>query len=63
MFTTLENLENSGNFLILENSGSFKFTGEIIVSVVLFFVINLAPASAVLAIKSTQQNFGHFVER
>jgi len=33
VLTTLENLENSGNFLILENSGNFKFTQGISVSV------------------------------
>jgi len=32
MLTTLENLENSENFLILENSGNFKFTRGIFVS-------------------------------
>jgi len=35
VLTTLENLENSGNFLILENSGNFKFTHGIFVSVIL----------------------------
>jgi len=34
VLTTLENLENSGNFLILENSGNFKFTEGIFVSVI-----------------------------
>jgi len=38
VFTTLENLENlenSGNFLILKNSGNFKFTQGIFVSVII----------------------------
>jgi len=34
VLTTLENLENSGNFLILENSGNFKFTQGIFVSMI-----------------------------
>jgi len=32
--STLEILENSGNFLILENSGNFTFTQGIFVSVI-----------------------------
>jgi len=34
VLTTPENLENSGNFLILENSGNFKFTQGISVCVI-----------------------------
>jgi len=34
LLTTLENLENSGNLLILENAGNFKFTQGIFVSVI-----------------------------
>jgi len=48
--------------LILENSGNFKFTPEIFVNVIVFFVISLAPASVALGITSTEQNFGHLVE-
>jgi len=35
VLTTLENLENLGNFLILENSGNFKFTEGSFVSVMM----------------------------
>jgi len=34
VLTTLENLENSGIFLILENSGNFTFTQGIFVNVI-----------------------------
>jgi len=55
VLTTLENVENSGNFLILENSRNFKFTQKL-------FVVNLAPVSVALDITSTQQKFVHLVE-
>jgi len=34
VLTTLENLENSKNFLILENSRNFKFNQGILVNVI-----------------------------
>jgi len=58
-------MENSGIFLILENSGktreSFNLLRKFLCDSV-FFVIILAAASAALGIASTRQNFGHLVE-
>ena len=60
----LTTLENSRNFLILENSGKtggiLNVLGEFLRDPI--FVITLAPASVTLGITSIQQNFEHLVE-
>jgi len=61
VLTTLENLENLGNFLILENSGILNLLRGIFVSLILF-VISLTLLSVVLDITSAQQNFAHLVK-
>jgi len=44
VLTTLENMEFSGNLLILENSGNLKYTQGILVYQKLFFVTGLGAA-------------------
>jgi len=65
VLATPENLENSGNFLILENLGNFKFTQGILVfvSVILFF-ISLAQGSVALGWAShlLGRILGHLLE-